>query len=532
MSDKKEYDVAVIGGGPNGLICGAYLARSGLRVVILEARHETGGGLDTFEFGGFRFNPHAVYHMMAEYMPPYKDFSLRERGVRYIFPDVQCAYIYKDRKPLIFYRDPVKTADYISANFSSQDGEAYRKMFNDFCEFSEKILMPLTYASPVPAIEQTQILNNADDDAGRRFNEIAELPPVDILDHYNFNEPLKAAILNLFTIWGLSPYETGFLFPLYVYRMTNSALVSGGSHRLSSAIYRTFIEAGGEVIDRAEAVKVVLTDGKVSGVVTADGTEISVRAVASTADPRQNFLKFFDKSEIPQELVESAEKWEWEKETLFGTHAALKEAPVYIGTDGLDDANKALITFLGIDGTDHILRHIEELQNGKIPGKTMGHATCASIFDPIMAFKGFHSGRFESLVPFDADWDNIKEDYAKKCIDEWKEYAHNIEPIFTFVYPPAYIEQKNLSMVRGSFKHGAYSPLQLGYLRPNDLCSRCYTPVVGFYVCGASVYPGGMVLGGGGYLGANIIAEDFGIKKSWDEPEFIKKAKADGFINE
>ena len=97
----KEYDVTIIGAGPNGLICGAYLARAGLKVALMERRHETGGGLDTLELAGFKYNPHAIYHMMGEYMPPYRDFNLGERGVKYIYPDVQAAYIGKNHKPVV-----------------------------------------------------------------------------------------------------------------------------------------------------------------------------------------------------------------------------------------------------------------------------------------------------------------------------------------------------------------------------------------------------------------------------------------------
>jgi phytoene dehydrogenase-like protein len=85
----------------------------------------------------------------------------------------------------------------------------------------------------------------------------------------------------------------------------------------------------------------------------------------------------------------------------------------------------------------------------------------------------------------------------------------------TLIYPPTYIEKKFKNMVRGSIKQGSYMTLQMGYNRPNDACSRGYTPIEGFYVCGASTYPGGMIIGGPGYLGANIIVEDLGVKKSW-----------------
>ena len=525
----KHVDVAIIGAGPNGLICGAYLAGCGLNVALLEARHETGGGLETLELSGFRYNLHAVYHMMALQMPCYHDFELDKKGVKYVFPDVQCAYIHTDRPPILLYRDGEKTADYLDRHLSPEDGRAYRRMYADFKEFSEKILIPLTYIPPLPFVEQTLILNNARDDVGKRYNEIADLTPLDILDAYKIKDPLKAALLNLFTMWGMSPYELGFLFPLYVYRMTDAALVRGGSHRLSSALYRTFVAAGGTVMDRAEVVRVLVENGGVAGVVTADGQEIRAKAVVSTCNPEQNFTQFIDPAELPAELVESAGKWEWEKTTFFGVHLALKELPVY-GPD--EDANRAMITFLDIQDTPRLLDHLRSIEQGELPETPLGHVTCPSLFDPLHAPEGLHTGRWECLVPFDADWETITDSYAQTCVDRWKAAAPNLEPINVLAYPPTYIEKKNRSMKRGSYKHGAYIPLQMGYLRPNDMCSRNFTPVERFYLAGASSYPGGMILGGGGYLAANAIAMDFGLNKTWQEPVYMQSARQAGIISD
>jgi phytoene dehydrogenase-like protein len=532
MKDQ-AYDVAVIGAGHNGLICSAYLARAGLKVILLERRHETGGGLDTLEYAGFKFNTHAIYHLMAEIMPVYRDFGLAGMGVKYIYPDVQAAYLTAGRKPLLFYKDPAKTAQYISSVFSSKSGDGYLRMYSDFKEYSEKILIPLTYVPAVPALDMVQQLNHANDPVGKRFNQIAERTPLEILESYALEEPVKAGVLNLFTMWGLSPFEAiGYLFPLYVYRMTHAALCAGGSHRLSSALHKRVVEAGGAISDMSEVVKVTMSSGRVAGVLLDDGTEIKAHAVVSTVDPKQSFLKFFDSTEIPKHLVDSAKRWEWEKTTFFGVHLALKEAPVYKHADSTPDANKALITFLGIEHTDQILDHMESLEAGKLPEKPLGHTTCASLFDPIQAFKGFHTGRWESLAPFEREWETLKKDYADLCIDTWKSYAPNIDPLFKLVYPPTYIENKMTNMVRGSFKHGDYVPLQMGYFRPNESCSQVYTPIDGFYVCGASAYPGGMILGGGGYIGANVVAEELGVAKTWEEPEMIQQARENGILPE
>jgi phytoene dehydrogenase-like protein len=530
MNDS-SYDVAVIGAGHNGLILSAYLAQAGLKVVLLERRHETGGGLDTLEFSGFKFNMHAIYHLMADVMPCYQDFALSQKGVRYLFPEVQIASLANEFPPVILYRDPQKTAQYLTSAFSQKQGDAYLRMYSDFKAFSEQILIPLTYVPAVPALDLVRQLSASAGEIGRRFNAVAELTALEILESYEFEDPVKACILNLFAMWGLSPLEAiGYLFPLYVYRMTRAALCLGGSHRLSSALHKTVVAAGGEIRDTAEVVQIRLSDKRANGVVLEDGTEINAKAVVSTVDPKQTFLSFFSGEGIPADLVKRANQWQWEKITFFGVHAALKQAPQYRSANAQHDVQKAMISFLGLSSTPQLLDHIEELENGRLSENPIGHATCTSLFDPISAFKGHHTGRWECLAPFDADWEAIQKDYAAACIKSWKAWAPNLDPLFTLSYPPSYIEKKIKNMVKGSFKHGDYTPLQMGYFRPSESCSQVFTPIDGLYVCGASTYPGGMILGGGGYIGANVIAEDFGVAKTWKEPEFITSARQAGVI--
>jgi phytoene dehydrogenase-like protein len=102
--------------------------------------------------------------------------------------------------------------------------------------------------------------------------------------------------------------------------------------------------------------------------------------------------------------------------------------------------------------------------------------------------------------------------------------------LWTYSTTPADIENKFTNMVKGSYKQGAYHPLQMGYLRPNQDCSDCRTPVKKLYLGGASVAPGGMVLFGPAYNCSNAIAEDFGIEKWWKEPEYVTAAREDGYV--
>ena len=85
-------------------------------------------------------------------------------------------------------------------------------------------------------------------------------------------------------------------------------------------------------------------------------------------------------------------------------------------------------------------------------------------------------------------------------------------------------------MRSGSIKHGAYTSLQMGYLRPNEHCSTYRTPIDGLYMAGASVYPGGMITLGPGYNAAGVVAKDLGLDVWWEAPAMVKEARAQGYL--
>ena len=233
-----EYDAIVIGGGPNGLTCSAYLVKAGLRILLLDKKHEFGGGLYTEDMGTpFRFNAHAIYMLLAELMPPHQDLELEAKGVNYIRPPTQVGFLHRDGKALVFYTDPARSAESVR-QFDGEDGDTFERMYAEFKEMCDEALIPATYVPPLPVIEQVELLEQTE--LGRRIAEISEWSPREIVDSYGFRDPrVQGAILHLATMWGIHPDVggVGFMVPLYVYRMMNAALVRGGTHGLASALY-------------------------------------------------------------------------------------------------------------------------------------------------------------------------------------------------------------------------------------------------------------------------------------------------------
>jgi len=345
-------------------------------------------------------------------------------------------------------------------------------------------------------------------------------------------------------MWGVEPEVAGlgFMVPLIVNRMLNSALVIGGSHLLSSAIQRIAGANGADILEESEVARITVKDGTATGVELTDGRKFEGRAVITTTNPATTFLELIDEAvcrQVAPDIVAQTKEWEWEHWSLFGLHLALREPPRYRAADFDPAVNEAMLKLIGFDSVDEFLSHIEKVKTGEL--SVAGHSTTMSDFDPLQApvdvFPGLAMARWESLAPYelkDGNWQEMAEGYADEILSTWHEYAPNLvqaKVILRYTYPPTYIEQKLVDMVRGSFKHGAYISTQMGYLRPNIDCSGYRTPIENLYLGGASTYPGGMVLLANGYNVAGVVAEDLALNRWWAEPDFVKEARKKGLVS-
>ncbi|MEM3510435.1 MAG: NAD(P)/FAD-dependent oxidoreductase [Nitrososphaerales archaeon] len=538
---RQEYDIIVIGGGHNGEAIAAYLSKAGLKTILLEKRLEVGGGLAAEEatIVGFLHNIHSIYHMAVEFAPPYRDLNLEELGARYVYPEVQIAFPLRDGQAIVLYADPDRTSTSIR-KISEKDGEVYRKVYTKYKQFTEDIIMPATYVPPLPAVDQITLLEKTE--LGAEFLELSERTPLEVVEELFVDERVRALMLYLICMWGLQYDLTGlgYLIPLYFNRATNYRLCVGTSHKLSSALTRAIYLNGGMILDNAEVIKIIVEDGEAKGVELADGRRIwASKAIISTLNPPQTFLRLIGKENLDEDFVYEVEGWEWEHLSLFTAHLALKEPPKYRASTNSPDVDRALICVMGFEAVDELTKAIDEARQGKLT-RIVGNATCPTLFDNTQAPIGMHTALFENpYTPYDLvdigeeGWDRVRLDYLERCLNLWQEYAPNLSNkniLKAAAYTPLDIERKLSTMVKGSIKHGAYIPTQMGYFRPNMKCSSCRTPIKRLYVGGASTYPGGLITFGPGYNAVNAVAEDLGIEKWWKEPEYITKAREKGYI--
>ncbi len=539
-----EYDVIIIGSGPNGLEIGAYLSKAGQRVLLLEKRYEAGGGLATEQITlpDYFHNTHAVFHMMVDYAPVYQDFKLEEQYlVKHIFPELQWAMPLPDGKCICVYTDPEKTCASI-AKFSQKDADAYRDMYRECDELMREIVGPQTFVKPEPA---PLMAARADaSELGRKLTDYSEKTPDDVIKERFENDHVRTLMLYTVCHWGLdySQSGVGYLIPLYFNRMSNYRLTAGGSHRVSNALLKAIFENQGQIRTNAQIKRIIVENGTAKGVELEDGTQImATKAVVSTIDLHQTFLKYVGEDKLDSDFVAMVNAWQWEKWSLCDLHLALEEPPHFKAAESNPDVDKAFMYVLGYESSDE-LRHEWDLMNtGELPERAGYIASFPSVHDPYQAPPGRASGLLTQMAPFELKdggsekWLSYKfrEQIAEYQLATLEKYAPNItkdKVLWWNITTPADIQNKFPNMVRGSYKQGQYHPLQMGFLRPNQECSHNVTPIRNLFVGGAGVWPGGCVIWGPGYVCANTIAEECGIEKWWKESEIVARSRGNGYI--
>ena len=538
-----KYDVVVIGGGPNGLTAGAYLAKAGLKVMVVDKRFEAGGGLATegVTRPGFVHNTHAIYMMMVDYAPPYKDLELEKLyNLKHIYPPLQFVMPFADGKRLALYTDVDRSCASI-AQFSQKDATTYREFYHKCTKYVEDFLAPATYLPPTPTIEQVVAMQRTE--VGRDLFEFSEKTPKEIVDELFTDEHVRALMLYIICMWGLRHDQSGvgYLVPLYFNRATNYRLVVNGTHMFAQALIKVILENGGMSLTASEVKRIILRDGAAKGVELWDGTVIEAeKAILSTIDTHQTFLEMVGEEHLDKDFVESVKLWQWEHWSLLTISMALNEAPNFTIASSDPELNKAFVYILGYESTEDLIKHWEAIDEGELGGLPGFNCCFPTVHDPSQAEQGRHTGIISMMAPYKLKegvdkWYGykFKQEVAEKLIATLRKYAPNMtEDIIRAIYvsTPLDIENKFPDMVQGSIKQGEYHPLQMGYLRPNVECSSHRSPIEGLYMGGSCCYPGGTVILGSGYLAANAIVEDLGIEKWWPEPEYVANARAKGML--
>jgi phytoene dehydrogenase-like protein len=461
-----------------------------------------------------------------------------EYDLKYLFPDPVMSLSLSDGRALCIYQDTDRTAKSLS-QFSEKDARTYQNAAKQFKQYMDLFIGPATYSPPHPALEALAKMQSHE--IGRDLQALQPMSAKSIVEELFEDEHVRTLFLYAACMWGLE-YDLeglGFLVPLYLNRAANYRLVKGGSHHLAHLMSKFIYKHGGMVIGAKPVVRIVLENGRAKGVETEDGYYYKAKKfIVSTLNPHQTFFELIGEEHFEQDFVNRLRDWQWEQVSFFHVHIALNETPQFKTAINNPDVPKALIHIFGYDSYEEIIAHFDAIKNREL--RDSGFNCCfPTLHDRSQAPPGKHTGLISYHAPYSltdggaAKWYDIRDEIADRCLAKLKGYVPNINEdsiMWRYITTPKDIENKLADMREGSFKQGAYLPLQMGYLRPNEYCSEYATPIEGLYVCGSCTYPGGTVLMANGYNAANRITEDYGIQKWWKKPESIIKAEELGLL--
>ena len=519
------YDAIVVGAGHNGLVTACYLARAGLRVLVLERRHLVGGACVTEEtFPGFKVST-AAYVNSLFHTEIVRDLKLADYGYEVLARDPSSFTPFPDGRSLLMGPDPDLTHREI-AKFSPRDAERYPQ-YEAMLERVAAIVEPtLTMAPPDvvrPRLGDVRTLlslgrsfRRLGDGAGEAV-EILTGAARPILERWFESEELKATLATDAIIGAMaSPSMPGTAYVLFHHVMGEAGgkrgvwgYMRGGMGGITQALAAAARDLGVEIRCEAEVARILVRDGRAAGVALANGDELTAPIVASNADARVTFLDLVDRNELPAPFVADVERISYASASLK-INVALAELPSFRALPGTEPGPQHRGTIHICPDQDYIERAFDDAKYGRPSADPVLECTIPSVVDPTVAPPGQHlMSMFVQYAPYelrDGSWDDRREEFADRCFDLMDEYAPNFKRsvIARQVLTPLDLERV-FNLTGGNIFQGAMTPGQLFAFRPVPGHARYETPVRGLYLCGAAAHPGGGVMGTPGLNAARAI---------------------------
>jgi phytoene dehydrogenase-like protein len=526
MPASHRYDAIVIGGGHNGLVHAAYLARAGRKVLVLERRPRVGGAAVTEEvFPGFKFS---MFSYVVSLLRPeiIRDLDLPRHGLHIL--------------PLESTLTPMENGDYLAAwadhdetrrelcRHSPRDAEAY-DLYGRLMHHMAHAVKPIlgmvppdpTSLSPRDLLGLLRLGRHFRGLGGERVHALVKLMTMasaDYLDEWFETDVLKATkaasgIIGTF----LGPRSPGTAYVLLHHYMGELdgvfrawGFAKGGTGAVSEAIASAARGFGAEIRCDAAVARVLVKDGHATGVALENGDELAARVVVSSLDPRRTFLQLLDGNELPDEFVADIRRFKF-RGSSGKVNLALSALPSFSCMPGVGRHHRGAISIS--PSLAYVERAYDDAKYGDFSSRPYMDIVFPSVIDPGMAPPGKHvMSIFVQYAPYhlNGGWSDAKrEAFGDAVVDTVEQFAPGFKSLILHrqVLTPADIERIT-GLTEGNIFAGELALHQLFFLRPAPGWAKFRTPVRGYYQCGSGTHPGGGIMGASGRLAALAVLGD------------------------